>query len=498
MSRAISLSLSLSHVQETGCVLTAPRHRKHTGERPFKCHCGREFSRLDNVRQHAATVHAEQAERNAQTIADLVALHNQLSVSTQLRQKEAGMILQDSLGPEKGSRRRGDGEAKPKKPSAKKKQTAAERKAREQAEAAEQAIERQRAVDQEAAVAAAQQRSPQGQASLGAPHQQSALPHQLQASPYASLYGSVARPPQAAAGLGGSYPPYGAPSPYAAAAPPALGAYQQNAYAHYSSQLAGHPVYGTAIAPPPPHNVSYLPQSMDMYAAAASYAPPTSTSSQSTHAFAPPPPPSPHAQSAVTATDPHHPHEQLQQSSSGRYGPAGHVAYPPASTPHQSDAGELTPNKISLPSISALLPSPFANGQQSVQQQPQPQPQQQHRDAGAQIGPPGGLDGQQQSYYPAMGATSQGRAPAHVGAAQQHTSPHLQQHGIQQPYGAYPTAGVSELGYSSQQQQQGVASQHGYDPYARPSSTNGSERECPPSCVVVSPHRGPKSRGDED
>ncbi|TNY20748.1 hypothetical protein DMC30DRAFT_351809, partial [Rhodotorula diobovata] len=72
------------------------RHvRKHTGERPFKCHCGREFSRLDNVRQHAATVHAEQAERNAQTIADLVALHNQLSVSTQLRQKEAGMILQD-------------------------------------------------------------------------------------------------------------------------------------------------------------------------------------------------------------------------------------------------------------------------------------------------------------------------------------------------------------------------------------------------------------------
>ncbi|TVY83061.1 C2H2 finger domain transcription factor dvrA [Lachnellula suecica] len=34
------------------------RHiRKHTGERPFQCHCMRRFSRLDNLRQHAQTVH---------------------------------------------------------------------------------------------------------------------------------------------------------------------------------------------------------------------------------------------------------------------------------------------------------------------------------------------------------------------------------------------------------------------------------------------------------
>lgn len=34
------------------------RHiRKHTGERPFECHCKRTFSRLDNLRQHAQTVH---------------------------------------------------------------------------------------------------------------------------------------------------------------------------------------------------------------------------------------------------------------------------------------------------------------------------------------------------------------------------------------------------------------------------------------------------------
>ncbi|KAK9370905.1 hypothetical protein V1509DRAFT_162491 [Lipomyces kononenkoae] len=38
------------------------RHiRKHTGERPFRCHCNRTFSRLDNLRQHAHTVHANEA-----------------------------------------------------------------------------------------------------------------------------------------------------------------------------------------------------------------------------------------------------------------------------------------------------------------------------------------------------------------------------------------------------------------------------------------------------
>lgn len=40
------------------CLLTFIR--KHTGERPFQCHCSRRFSRLDNLRQHAQTVHVNE------------------------------------------------------------------------------------------------------------------------------------------------------------------------------------------------------------------------------------------------------------------------------------------------------------------------------------------------------------------------------------------------------------------------------------------------------
>ncbi|GKT79214.1 C2H2 transcription factor [Colletotrichum tofieldiae] len=40
--------------------MVANRPRKHTGERPFQCHCSRRFSRLDNLRQHAQTVHVNE------------------------------------------------------------------------------------------------------------------------------------------------------------------------------------------------------------------------------------------------------------------------------------------------------------------------------------------------------------------------------------------------------------------------------------------------------
>ncbi|GAA5890857.1 hypothetical protein JCM8208_003075 [Rhodotorula glutinis] len=455
------------------------RHvRKHTGERPFKCHCGREFSRLDNVRQHAATVHSEQAERNAQTIADLVALHNQLSASTQQRQKDAGMVLQDGPVADKGSaRRRGDGEVK-KKATAKKKQTAAEKKAREQAEAAEQALERQRAAKEEAAVAAAQQQ-PQPQSS---PMQQQQQPPLMQ--PYGGAFGAapypVARPPQPAP----AYPTFAAPPQYPSTAPPPLGNYQQSAYVQYTSQLAAHQqLYAAGMGPPPPpppHTLSYA----DMYggaAYAAGYGPPAVTSSAPSHPYAPPPPPSPHAGQRPEPVGLSH----QDPSSSGRYNPPTSLSYPPVSTPQLPDAGQLTPNKISLPSISALLPSPFANSQQAQPQPEQPpqHPQQhQHQHQQSQqvvsatgVDPHAAAQHQQQqreqAHYAAM-SSSQGRPPAHS------PSPHLQQHAMQQGYGAYPPVVVGELQYPPHPS---MVAPHPYDPYARPGSTTGSERECPPS-----------------
>ncbi|KAK7028956.1 Up in starvation [Paramarasmius palmivorus] len=58
------------------------RHiRKHTGERPFTCHCGKQFSRLDNLRQHAQTVHSDKQDQNERMMRDLTSLHASMAAA---------------------------------------------------------------------------------------------------------------------------------------------------------------------------------------------------------------------------------------------------------------------------------------------------------------------------------------------------------------------------------------------------------------------------------
>ncbi|CAL1703068.1 unnamed protein product [Somion occarium] len=55
---------------------------KHTGERPFTCHCGKQFSRLDNLRQHAQTVHADKQDQNERMMQELTSLHASMSAAS--------------------------------------------------------------------------------------------------------------------------------------------------------------------------------------------------------------------------------------------------------------------------------------------------------------------------------------------------------------------------------------------------------------------------------
>ena len=66
---------------------------KHTGERPFRCHCGKAFSRLDNLRQHAQTVHSDEQERNELMMQQLTSLHSSLAASAAQAQVAHAQVL---------------------------------------------------------------------------------------------------------------------------------------------------------------------------------------------------------------------------------------------------------------------------------------------------------------------------------------------------------------------------------------------------------------------
>ncbi|KAF9792683.1 hypothetical protein BJ322DRAFT_1116348 [Thelephora terrestris] len=78
------------------------RHiRKHTGERPFNCHCGKHFSRLDNLRQHAQTVHADKQDVNEKMMRDLTSLHASMTAAskgTTTRSKRAPAHINPGSG----------------------------------------------------------------------------------------------------------------------------------------------------------------------------------------------------------------------------------------------------------------------------------------------------------------------------------------------------------------------------------------------------------------
>lgn len=80
-----------------GCEMTFTRSehlarhvRKHTGERPFPCHCGKAFSRLDNLRQHSATVHSDSQELNERMLRALAPIHAALSQRAGKEQRQRG------------------------------------------------------------------------------------------------------------------------------------------------------------------------------------------------------------------------------------------------------------------------------------------------------------------------------------------------------------------------------------------------------------------------
>ncbi|RDA89473.1 hypothetical protein CP533_3633 [Ophiocordyceps camponoti-saundersi (nom. inval.)] len=87
------------------------RHiRKHTGERPFQCHCSRRFSRLDNLRQHAQTVHVNEDIPIHSLAASGSRFQRQMRTGSD-RARQAGNRARASTGGSAGGPTRGHGKS---------------------------------------------------------------------------------------------------------------------------------------------------------------------------------------------------------------------------------------------------------------------------------------------------------------------------------------------------------------------------------------------------
>ena len=72
------------------------RHiRKHTGERPFQCHCLKNFSRLDNLRQHCQTVHEDKPELNEKLLQKLASIHSNMSSANKVSSVNGKVDMKD-------------------------------------------------------------------------------------------------------------------------------------------------------------------------------------------------------------------------------------------------------------------------------------------------------------------------------------------------------------------------------------------------------------------